>query len=75
MILTGGGTECKKLMGKTNEDEALKEANYIFAKVNARLDHVFLSLNTDIFPAEKDENVKEKIALAARELSSQQDKH
>lgn len=75
LILTGGGTECKKLMGKTNEDEAIKEANYIFAKVNARLDHVFLSLNTDTLPAEKDENVKEKIALAARELSCQQDKH
>ena len=35
LILTGGGNECKKLMGKTNEDEPIKEAKYIFSKLNA----------------------------------------
>ena len=69
LILTGGGSECKKLMGKTNEEEAIKQANYVFSKLNAKPNNVFLSLNTDTLPANEDENIKEKIKLAAQELS------
>ena len=61
LILTGGGSECKKLMGKTNEDEAIKQANYVFAKLNARPNHIYLSLQTDTIPASQDEEIKEKI--------------
>ena len=69
LILTGGGSECKKLMGKTNEDEAIKQANYVFAKLNARPNHIYLSLQTDTIPASQDEEIKEKIKEGAIELS------
>ena len=69
LILTGGGSGCKKLMDKTNEGEAIKQANYVFSKLNARPIYQFLSLKTDTIPAKEDEKLKEQIKYAAKQLS------
>lgn len=69
LILTGGGSACKRLMGETNEEEAIKQTNYVFKKLNASPNYMFLSLKTNIVPAEEDENIKQQIEIAAKKLS------
>lgn len=73
LILTGGGGACDMLMGESNEDLAIRQAKYIFKKLNAKLDEndIILSLNTDAVPAEKDVYNKNKIIKSAKKLSLQ----
>ena len=48
LILVGGGGACKMLMGENNQDNAIKQAQYIFKKINADLkaENIVMSLLT-----------------------------
>ncbi|MBE7074798.1 MAG: flavodoxin family protein [Clostridiales bacterium] len=49
LILVGGGGACKVLQGENNQDLPIKQAQYIFKKLNATLNSsdIILCLNTD----------------------------
>ncbi len=70
LILTAGGHACKSLMGETNEDLPIKQAKYIFKRLNATLDEgdMVLSLHTDTLPASADTSALQKIADIAKKL-------
>lgn len=72
LILTGGGHGAKRMQGNSNEDLAIRQAEFIFAKTNSSLtdEHVVLSLNTDVVPSKDDKIAQEKIKQIAIELSN-----
>ena len=72
LILTGGGHSCTKLQGNSNEDLAIKQAKYIFAKTNSTLldSNICLCLNTDEIPAKNNPTAQEKIKQIAQNLST-----
>ncbi len=72
LILVGGGSECKSLMGASNEDNPIRQAKYVCKKLNVDLENnIFLSLNTDKVPAINDVDVVERIKESAKRLSQQ----
>ncbi|MBO5345162.1 MAG: flavodoxin family protein [Clostridia bacterium] len=68
LILVGGGGACKMLMGETNQDNAIKQAQYIFKKIGATLsdDNVVMSLKTDEIPVLQDAQAQNKIINIAK---------
>ncbi len=70
LILTGGGHGAKRMQGKTNEDLAIRQAEFIFAKTNASFyeENMVLSLNTDKTPAKYDYLAQQKIKQIVQNL-------
>ena len=70
LILVGGGGECKMLMGENNQDNAIKQAQYIFKKINANLEqqNIVLSLDTDRVEVDKDITAQNKIIEIAKNI-------
>lgn len=68
LFLIGGGSACNKLKGKTNEDLPIRQAKYIFGKLNANLveDDIILCLNTDELQVSNNEAVINKVISIAR---------
>ena len=69
LILLGGGGACKYLQGETNEDLPIKQAKYIFNKINADLkdENIILCLNTnDVFVHKNDDVLSDVVDLAKR---------
>lgn len=62
LLLLGGGSACKSLMGENNQDLPIKQAKYIFKHLNANLNQedIVLALNTD------EEKVEENIELISQ---------
>lgn len=72
VLLTAGGSACKKLMLNTNDYLPLQQCKYIFGKVNANFDeqkNYVLANNTDELPANKNIEVIERIKEIADCLS------
>ena len=63
LILVGGGGACKFLQGKSNEELAIKQSQYIFNKLNAELkeEDVILCLNTNQISISDNKDIKLKI--------------
>lgn len=71
LFLAGGGGTCKILMGQSNEENAIKEAKYIFSKLNANFEeNIVCSLNTNNLPFADDENAKSKIIEIANKFNA-----
>lgn len=70
LMLVGGGFASKKLQGKTNEELAIKQAGYIFGKLNAELkeDDIITCLNTDFVKIEENKPAQEKVIKLAKGL-------
>ena len=70
LFLLGGGSECKKLMGQSNEDNAIKQAKYVCGKLNATLieQDIVCYLNTDEAPVDKDKDTLQKVITIAKEF-------
>ena len=70
LILVGGGGACKMLMGKNNQDNAIKQAQYIFKKINASLnpENIVMSLQTDEIAAYQDIAAQHKIIEIAKNI-------
>lgn len=68
LILVGGGGACKMLMGETNQDNAIRQAQYIFKKIGANLDddNIVMSLQTDEISARYDTQAQNKIINIAK---------
>lgn len=68
LILLGGGSACESLMGENNEDLPLKQAQYIFKKLNAKLEKedVILALNTDEVPVEQNKELIANVTKLAK---------
>lgn len=71
LFLAGGGGTCKILMGQSNEENAVKEAKYIFSKLNANFEeNIVCSLNTNNLPFADDETAKSKIIEIANKFNA-----
>ncbi len=72
LFLTGGGHPCKRLQGESNEDLALRQAEYIFYKTNSTFDkeNEVLVLNTDEIKAKDNLEAQEKAKEIAKRLSA-----
>jgi len=68
LFLIGGGSACNKLKGESNEDLPIKQAQYIFGKLNAKLceDDMVLCLNTDSEPLLENKEVINKVIDIAK---------
>jgi multimeric flavodoxin WrbA len=71
LILAGGGEKSPMIAGKSNEDLPIRQAKYIFKKLNASLnsENIVLSLNTNDLPSCLDESNKIKITEIAKKLN------
>ena len=71
LILLGGGGACKYLQGETNEDLPIKQAKYIFNKMNAILkdENVITCLDTNEVSIYDNGDVLDKVADLAIRLS------
>ena len=72
LILAGGGHGAKRIQGNSNEDLAIRQASFIFAKTNSTLneENIVLSLNTDKLPAKDDFVAQEKVKQIAQKLNN-----
>lgn len=58
-------------MGQSNEENAVKEAKYIFSKLNANFEeNIVCSLNTNNLPFADDETAKSKIIEIANKFNA-----
>ncbi len=68
LLLVGGGGACKKLMGNSNEENAVKQAEYIFNKLNIIEYSSVFSLNTDKTPTVDDKRAIDEVIKLASSL-------
>jgi len=68
LLLVGGGFGSKLLQGESNEDIPIKQANYIFRKLNTTLNKndIITCLNTDFVKVKDNAEVLEKIIDIAK---------
>ena len=71
LILVGGGSCCKPLQGENNEDLPIKQAKYIFKKLNANFDaeNMVLCLNTDDVDVRENEDVINNVVEMAKRFN------
>ena len=67
LLLIGGGSASNKLKGNTNEDLPLKQAGYIFGKLNAKLlnEDIVSCLDTDEIDVRQNKELIDKIVKLA----------
>ena len=71
LILVGGGSGCRFLQGKSNEDLPIKQAEYIINKINGTLEkeNILLYLNTDNVPANENKEFINSIKELAQRFN------
>jgi len=71
LILLGGGNACKALQGNSNEDLPIKQAQYIFSKINSILkqENIILCLNTDDIDVQQNQNVINQVVKMAKRFN------
>ena len=71
LILLGGGHACKALQGNSNEDLAIKQAQYIFNKTNSILkqENIILCLNTNNVDVQQNQNVINQVVKMAKRFN------
>ncbi len=73
LILLGGGSACKKLMGDSNQSNAIKQSMYIFSKLNAEVakENTIVYLETDAHPVENNYLLLEQVKDIACSLNKE----